>query len=111
MIKGTQVTVKSRVQTGIDGFNNPIYAYVFEDVENVLIQPSVRNDFTDSNRQDGDRIRYQLHFPKTFDKELRNTEILVRGTYYKVVGSPDHYMIENTPTDWWMPVEVEIIEG
>lgn len=111
MIAGTTVTVKRREQIGVDGFNSPIYAETFEDVENVLIQPSVRNDFKDTNRQDGDRIRYQLHFPKTYDKNLRNTEINVRGSYYKVVGNPDHYMLENCPTDWWMPVEVESIEG
>lgn len=108
---GEDVYVEYRTKEGADSFGALTYSTHDVMVENVLVAPGPRNDFVESNRPDGKVISYTLHFPKTFDDDLRGLRIKVRGRYYSVVGAPDYYTKENTPGDWWMPVEVEDTNG
>jgi hypothetical protein len=108
---GETVFIETKVETGRDAFNAPIYEYQDVPVENVLTAPGPRSDITDSNRPDGHLVRYTLHFPKTFTANLEGLRVRVRGNYYRVIGKPDHYQAENTPTQWWMPVEVGEVDG
>lgn len=120
MITGETVTVIREVEVGRDGYNKPITEEQLEDVDNVLVQPGSREDVAGgvsygtargSIRTDGTRVKYTLHFPKTFDKDLRLCDIVVRGTRCHVIGEPDHYILENCPTQWWMPCEVTAVHG
>lgn len=110
---GETVHILRLEQIGVDDGNMPVYAYppVYEPIENVLVAPGSRQDLIETIRPDGVVINYTLHFPKTFDERLKNRRILVRGRECKVVGDPDHYMLESTPTPWWMPVEVTATDG
>lgn len=110
-MKGETVTVKTFDENGTDPFGAPIKKEKLETVENVIIQPGACSDVVESNRPSGSSVKYTLHFPKTFDGDLEGAEIEVRGNWYEVVGRPDHYTLENTPGEWWMPVEVGRING
>lgn len=111
-MKGESVTVISRVETGRDPGNAPIYGDVETIVDDVLVAPGPRSDVIESNRPEGVKIAWTLHFPKTFSGSLRGARISVRGQKaLSVVGDPQPYTAANTPTRWWMPVELEAVEG
>jgi hypothetical protein len=104
------VFVETRVEVGRDSLNAP----VFETVEvkaRVLVAPGPRSDIKESNRPEGKLVKYTLHFPKTWTIPLEGLRIKVRGSFYKVVGVPDHYMHDLTPGPFSMPVEVEAAHG
>jgi hypothetical protein len=108
---GETVIVENKVKTGVDGHNNAVYETSETVVADVLVVPGPRADVVESNRPDGHLVKYTLHFPKTFNTPLESLRIRVRGRWLRVIGSPDHYTKENTPTRWWMPVEVGEVDG
>src|SRR5690606_35785280 len=113
MIVGESVTVRRQTVTGTDPGGGPIYGTpTTETVYDVLVSPGPREDVVDSNRPDGTRIAWTLHFPKTYSSSLRGAEISVRGGAFRpVVGDPQHYTEANTPGAWSMPVELEAVDG
>ena len=111
-MRGERVTVETPIEVGRGPGNSPIYEWVAGAVEDVLVAPGPREDVTDSTRPDGVRVRYTLHFPKPYDTDLTGARISVRGEEpLAVVGSPRPYTLANTPTRWWMPVEVGRVDG
>lgn len=113
MIRGRTVTVVTKVQSGTDRFNDPVFAETSSDVQNVVIQRGESSDL-DATRPEGARVDFTLHFPKTYAGDLRGAEVILYGEFagrYKVVGEPYPYMVENTPTPWYMPVEVVAVHG
>lgn len=112
ILKGTKVTVERRVEVGRDPGNNPIFEWQSEDVENVLVVPGPRADVETSARPYGTHVTFNLHFPKGYPATLRHARIRVRGgDPLDVIGDPQHYMEENTPGPWSMPVEVGRVDG
>lgn len=112
MIVGETVVVYRDIQTGEDAHGEPIVETVTEDVENVLVAPGPRADIGDVFRPDGVTVVWNLHFPKPYSADLRGARIAVRGQDpLEVIGSPAPYTLENTPTQWWMPVEVSRADG
>jgi len=109
---GETVTVSRREQTGEDRLGEPIYAWVTEPVDDVLVAPGPRTDLTDAERPDAFRVAWNLHFPKGYPATLKGARVSVRGgPFMNVVGDPQHYTLENTPGRWSMPVEVWQVEG
>lgn len=109
---GEAVEVIRTVEVGRGPGNTPIYETEKETVDDVLVAPGSRSDVIDSNRPDGVDVQYTLHFPKPYDSDLTGASISVRGEDpLDVVGSPRPYTLANTPTRWWMPVEVGRVDG
>lgn len=112
MIVGESVVVQRRTETGRDPGNNPIWRWVPETVDDVIVAPGPRNDVTDSTRPDGVEVKYTLHFPKGYPETLAHARISVRGgSPLVVIGDPTHYTGSNTPGLWSMPVEVGAVRG
>lgn len=113
MIRGETVTVIREVDGPLDPFGEPTASTtVSETVDDVLVSPGGRSDVDGSTRPDGVRIKWQLHFPKPWAGPLRGAKIVVRDDKPRpVVGDPKPYTASNTPTRWWMPVELEDIDG
>lgn len=109
----TVYVIRTETEGGmVDPFGAPVPSETTRvPVENVLVAPGPRSDLQDRDRPDADRVVYNLHFPKTFTGDLRNTRVEVRGEVFAVIGAPKPYQLANTPTRWWMPVEVEDIRG
>ena len=113
MISGTTVTVLTPYENGTDRFNNVVYGMTGADVDDVLIAPGA-TELLEAKRPEGAKVEFTLHFPKTFTGSLEGCEVELPapwGGRYKVVGNPQPYMDENTPTRWHMPVEVEAAHG
>ncbi|WP_119697040.1 hypothetical protein [Microbacterium halotolerans] len=111
-MKGEKIVVERKQTIGEDAHNVPIVDWVPETVENVLVAPGARADIPDVDRPAGTVVAWNLHFPKPYAKSLRGARIRVRGGKpCKVIGDPQPYTAENTPTEWWMPVEVDRADG
>lgn len=112
MIRGETVVVERHVEVGRDPGNNPIFEWVAEEVDDVLVAPGGLADVIESNRPDGAQVTYSLHFPKGYPTTLRGARISVRGQEpLDVIGDPQHYTEANTPGRWSMPVEVGRTDG
>ena len=59
-IKGTTVTIRTKIQTGTDEFNAPVWKWVDEQVDNVLIAPSSSNEVLSANDLYGKKAVYTL---------------------------------------------------
>lgn len=112
MIHGESVIVERRQEVGRDPGNNPIFEWVAEPVNDVLVAPGPRADVEESNRPDGVEVRFNLHFPKGYPATLRGARISVRGLPpFDVIGDPQHFTEANTPGRWSMPVEIGRTDG
>ena len=114
MIKGRTVTVLTPAVASTDRFGEPVYGEpVVQTVDNVLIAPGATADL-EASRPDGVTVALTLHFPKTFSGDLRGCSVVLTGQHagtYRVIGEPKPFQDENTPTQWHMPVEVEVCYG
>lgn len=109
---GETVVVHFRVEGAEDAHGNPVETWATETVEDVLVAPGPRADIADASRPEGVRVVFNLHFPKSFTRGLRGARISVRGgDPLDVIGDPAPYTLGNTPTRWWMPVEVARADG
>ena len=109
---GETVVVHRRVQTGTDPLNQPVYDWQAETVTDVLVAPGPRVDLTDAERPEGVRVVWNLHFPRGYPATLAGARISVRGgPPLDVIGDPQPYTLENTPTRWALPVEVWRVDG
>lgn len=111
MIKGETVVVRKFAEGEADPFGAVAQVAAEETVEDVLVQVGSTNDLTGSIRPDGVEVKFTLHFPKTYNVDLRGAQVQVRGEWYGVIGSPAWYTVENCPTKWNYPVEVSVING
>lgn len=112
VVIGETVTVYRRVAGSKDAHGNPTYTWQSESVSDVLVAPGPRADLSDSERPDGYRVVWNLHFPKGYPETLANAEVSVRGgERLTVIGDPQHYTEANTPTRWSMPVELWRVDG
>lgn len=107
MIKGIPVIIKKKVQIGIDGFNHPIYNFVDETVENVLVAPSSSDDVVSAQDLYGKRAVYTLAIPKGDQHNWNDTIVEFFGAQWKTFGFPLEGIEENIPLDWNKKVMVE----
>ena len=111
MISGETVTVRTCSGHATDAFNNevPTYAEPVE-VGNVVVAPGATTGET-KQHPDGVSVALTLHFPKSYDGDLRGALVTVRGHEYAVVGDPEGYTKANVRGPWWLPVEVARADG
>ncbi|MCF0121686.1 MAG: hypothetical protein HUJ74_00380 [Lachnospiraceae bacterium] len=110
-IVGETVTVLLPIEPAKDAMGEKIATqYESVDVENVLIQRGETSDLAET-RPMGVKVDATLHFPKTFNRDLKRAKVQFWGNTYRVIGDPIPYMIENTPGTWNLPVSVERVDG
>lgn len=112
LLNGETVVVERHEQVGTDPGNNPIYDWVPETVEDVLVVPGARSDVTDSNRPEGVQVSWTLGLPRGYPATLRGARVKVRGQdAAPVIGDPQHGTDENVPGPWTMTAELERTDG
>ena len=118
MIRGVTVSVELRQRGARDALGNEVEAYAEPvDVPNVLVQPGPTADL-DASRPEGVAVAFTLHFPKTWEGDLRGARVSLPapwewGNPYRVAGVPMRYDPQNCPplVPWNMAVEVEATDG
>ncbi len=106
-IKGIQVIYHKKIQTGVDGFNRPVYGFVPEVVDNVLVAPSSTEDITTSQELHGKKAVYTLAIPKGDTHDWTNCEVEFFGRTWRTFGFPTEGIEENIPLEWNKKVMVE----
>lgn len=109
-IKGIPVKLSVKTQTGIDGFNRPIYETSQEVVENVLAGEPSAEDVVNEINLSGKRIAYTLAIPKGDTHVWEDTEVEFFGRKFRTIGLPTEGIEENLPLSWNKKVKVECYE-
>ena len=110
-ISGITVTLYDRVQTGIDGFNNPVYTETAEAVDNVLVAPMSSTELLEMFNLTGRRAVYQLGIPKgdTHDWSA-GKKVRFFDADWRIIAIPTEGIESMIPLDWNRKVQVERYE-
>lgn len=107
MIKGITVVLVSKVQTGTDAFNRPVYESVEEEVKNVLVAPASSDDIATSQDLTGKKAVYTLAIPKGDTHDWEDATVRFFGQRWRTFGYPLEGIEENIPLEWNKKVMVE----
>ena len=107
MIKGITVTLILKIQSGTDAFNRPIYEYIEEDVENVLVAPASSDDILSSQDLTGKKAVYTLAIPKGDTHNWIDATVRFFGQEWHTFGYPLEGIEANIPLNWNKKVMVE----
>lgn len=107
ILKGETVFLYEKKQTGIDGFNAPIYEQKTVAVDNVLIcQPSAEAVINDVELY-GKHIEFMLCIPKGDTHDWTDAVVEFHGQKFHTFGFPAEYMEHLVPLDWNKQIKVE----
>lgn len=106
MIKGIDVLLHVRTQTGEDAANAPIYTDTLETVGNVLVTPTSSDDIVQSIQLYGKKAEYELCIPKGDTHIWQDTLVEFFGQTWETVGFPRTYIEDNVPLLWNTKVKV-----
>lgn len=104
-------TVERRVRGARDALGNEVVAYAAPTEVDVLVQPGVTDDMA-ASRPEGVTVAATVHFPKTWEGDLRGARVSLPGIWewgnpYHVVGVPQGYDPQNCP--WLIPFNMAVL--
>ena len=111
---GIDVTLISKVQVGVSGFNYPVYEDVEITVSNVLVGEPTTDDIESNLTTYGQKTSYTLGIPKGDTNVWEEGEVILPVPFegrYKVIGHPTAGIEENIPLQWNKKVNLERLEG
>lgn len=106
-LKGIPVTLYVRTQTGVDGFNAPVYTEVPETVGNVLVQPVAAEGIVNDLQLYGHRAAYELCIPKGDTHDWTGCKVDFFGQSWRVYTPAEQWIEAMVPLDWNKKVRVE----
>ena len=131
-IKGITVTLYNKIQSGTDGFGDPIYAdggdaysshvdkgqadYMLVDtelavnVDDVLVYPSTSTEILETINLYGRKAVYTMAIPKGDTNDWENKRVSFFGQEWKTFGIPTEGIDANIPLRWNKKVMVERYE-
>lgn len=110
MIQGIQVKLINRVQSGVDGFNNPVYTEKETLVDNVLVSPTTYEDQINELNLSGKKAIYTLAIPKDDTNTWEDSYVEFFGERFHVFTPIARGIDELIPLDWNGKVKVERYE-
>lgn len=110
-MKGYDVILIKKTQTGSDPFGNPIYTETQETVKDCLIGQPSSDDVTSSVELYGKKVAYTIGIPKGDTHDWTDAEVVFFGKRFKTIGFPQEGIIENIPLRWSKNVKVELYES
>ncbi len=109
-IKGIDVILYVRTQTGVDAFNAPVYEEVAETVSNVLIGEPSTEDITNELQLYGKHLAYTLAIPKGDTHDWSNVTVEFFGQKFRTYGGVTQGIEALVPLSWNRKVKVERYE-
>lgn len=104
---GVSVILHIKTQTGVDAFNNPVFADSTEVVKNVLIGQPTTEEIDSTISLYGKKIDYMLGIPKCDNHNWEDTVVEFCGNRYRTFGMTIQGIEENIPTAWHKKIRVE----
>jgi len=109
-LTGRTVILYDKVQTGVDGFNRPVYEDVATTVDNVLIGEPTTEDVINELNLTGKHLAYTLAIPKGDAHEWNDRKVEFFGEVFHVYGEPTQGIEHLIPLSWNKKVKVERYE-
>lgn len=101
MLQGMPVTLLNRVQTGVDGFNMPVYEWqTVATVEDVLVGEPTPQERIDELNFSGKQIAYSLGIPKGDTHVWQDQIVEFFGQKFRIFGFPKLGIEANIPLRW-----------
>lgn len=107
MIKGIDVILYTKTQTGTDGFNAPIFQEIPETVGNVLVMPASSEDIVSELSLSGKHLVYNLCIPKTDVHVWTDRTVEFFGEKWRTFGYPEEWISDMVPLLWNRRIKVE----
>lgn len=106
-MRGIDVVLHVKTQTGVDSYNEPIYTDDTVVVSNVLVGQPETEDVVNSASLYGKRLAYVLGIPKGDEHIWTDTEVEFFGRKFRTFGDVVEGIEALVPTPWHKKVRVE----
>lgn len=106
LLRGQTVSLHNRIEVGTDPFGSPMYDYVIEDVDNVLISPTSDTDIVNDIQMYGKASIYTLCIPKGDTHDWEDTIVEFFGKEWITFGPVIEYQEELVPLQWNKKIKV-----
>lgn len=110
MLKGIDITLYRKAETGKDAFGAPIYEEVPETVHNVLIGEPTAEELINELQLYGKRLSYTLALPKGDGHDWQDATVEFFGRKFRTYGSVTEGIETMIPLWWNKKVKVEQFE-
>ena len=110
MLKGIDVTLYTKIQTGEDRFHDPIYEETPVTVHNVLVGEPSAEEITTELQLTGRRLAYTLAIPKGDEHDWTNVIVEFFGRKFRTYGAVTEGIEAMIPLSWNRKVKVERYE-
>ncbi len=110
LIKGIDVILHDKTESGTDAFNHPAYTDTSVTVSNVLVTPASSDAIVNELQLSGKKLVYELSIPKRDTHSWENRIIEFFDKKFRSFGAETEYIGENVPLDWNRKIKVERYE-
>lgn len=110
MLKGIDITLYEKTQSGTDEADAPVYTETPVTVHNVLVGEPSAEEITTELQLTGRRIAYTLALPKGDAHDWNNVRVAFWGQTFCTVGGAVQGIGSMVPLAWNKKVQVERIE-
>lgn len=107
MLRGITVTLYDVTQTGVDGFNKPVYEETPVLINNVLVAPTTSDDIPTALDLDGKKAVYTLAIPKGDAHIWENRDVEFFGERWHTIGFAYGGIDDLIPLSWNKKIMVE----
>lgn len=106
-MRGITVKLYTKVESGVDEFNQPTYTEVAVDVDNVLVAPTSATEVLDTLNLYGKKAVYNLGIPKGDTNDWTDKTVEFFGERWQTISYPQEGIESLVPTKWHKKVQVE----
>ncbi|MEG1407802.1 MAG: hypothetical protein RSD23_08075 [Ruthenibacterium sp.] len=107
LLKGIDVILYDKVQSGADAFHHAIYTETPVTVQNVLVCALDADDMIQQTQLSGKRVAYELCIPKGDSHIWEDRKVAFWGETWHTVGFGRRWIDANVPLDWNEKIKVE----
>jgi hypothetical protein len=110
-MRGIDVIIKRRVEGEPDSMGEPIITWEEEVVSNVLVASSESGRIEQDGRELGTDDTVNVYFPKAYEGRLKDCRIVLWGDDWDILGDPQGYLSDISPTLWNRRASARKVEG